>query len=83
VIQPRPIAALALAVALVACGSRADLKPEAGHALPVAPLGRADRPTAAELLVRSQQAAPERSVELRNRSEERADDPFDLPPPDQ
>jgi hypothetical protein len=83
VIQPRPLAALALAVALAACGSRADLKPEAGHALPVAPLGRADRPTAAELLVRSQQAAPERSVELRNRSEERADDPFDLPPPDQ
>ena len=82
-IQPRPIAACALAVALAGCGSRADLRPEAGHALPVAPLGRADRPTAAELLVRTQQAAPERSVELRNRSEERADDPFDLPPPDQ
>ncbi len=82
-IQPRPMAALALAVALTACGSRADLKPEAGHALPVAPLGRADRPSADELLVRTEQAAPERSVELRIRSEERADDPFDLPPPDQ
>ena len=79
----RTIAALALAVALAACGSRADLKPQAGHALPVAPLGRADRPTADELLVRPQQAAPARNVELRTRSEEREDDPFDLPPPDQ
>ena len=79
----RPVAVLVLVVALAACGSRADLKPAAGRALPVAPLGRADRPTADELLVRSQQAAPARSVELRTRSEERADDPFDLPPPDQ
>ena len=79
----RRIAALALVVALAACGSRADLKPQAGKALPVTPLGRADRPTADELLVRPQQAAPARNVELRTRSEERADDPFDLPPPDQ
>ena len=79
----RTIAALILAMALAACGSRADLKPQAGHALPVAPLGRADRPTAEELLVRPQQAAPARNVELRTRSEEREDDPFDLPPPDQ
>ena len=79
----RTIAALVLAAALTACGSRADLKPAAGHALPVAPLGRADRPPAEELLVRTPQAAPKRSAELRTRSEERADDPFDLPPPDQ
>ena len=79
----RTTAVLILAMALAACGSRADLKPQAGKALPVAPLGRADRPTADELLVRPQQAAPARNVELRTRSEERADDPFDLPPPDQ
>lgn len=79
----RTIAALALATALTACGSRAALKPPTGQALPVAPLGRADRPTAEELLVRPQQAAPARNVELRTRSEEREDDPFDLPPPDQ
>ena len=79
----RTIAALVLVAALAACGSRADLKPQAGRSLPPAPLGRADRPTAEELLVRTQQAAPKRSVELRSRSEERADDPFDLPPPDQ
>jgi hypothetical protein len=73
-------AVVALALALGACGNRIDLSPRAGHALPVAPLGREDRPTPAELLVRPPQAAPERSVELRKRSEERADDPFDLPP---
>ena len=67
----------------VALGAPDTIKPAAGQALPVAPVGRADRPTAEELLVRTQQAAPTRSVELRTRSEERADDPFDLPPPDQ
>jgi len=50
--------------------------------LPPAPLGRADAPPAVELLTRTPQEAPKRSVELRTRSEEREDDPFDLPPPD-
>ena len=45
-----------------------------------APYGRTDRPTAEELLELSPQAAPERNVELRRESEEREDDPFDLPP---
>jgi hypothetical protein len=78
----RRIAAVGLALGLAACGNRVDLTPEAGHALPPAPLGRPDQPTAEELLTRTQQAAPKRSVELRTRSEEREDDPFDLPPPD-
>ena len=69
-----------LALALGACGNRVDLRPAAGESLPVAPTGRDDRPTAEELLERTPQAAPERSVELRKRSEEREDDPFDLPP---
>jgi hypothetical protein len=38
------------------------------------------QPTADELLVLDPEAAPARSVELRTRSEEREDDPFDLPP---
>ncbi len=71
-----------LGLSLGACGSRVALTPAAGSQLPVAPVGREDRPSAEELLVRSPQAAPERSVELRKRSEERADDPFDLPPED-
>ncbi|HVR91388.1 MAG TPA: lipoprotein [Novosphingobium sp.] len=72
--------ALVAVLALAACGVKADLKPQAGKALPVAPYGRSDQPTAEALVKPTPQAAPQRSVELRNRSEERADDPFDLPP---
>ena len=75
-------AALLLGLALSACGQKADLKPQAGQAMPVAPYGREDRPSADDLVRTAPQAAPERSVELRKRSEERADDPFDLPPED-
>lgn len=71
-----PLALLALA----ACGSQQDLEPVAGASLPPPPYGRADSPTAAELLALDPQAAPERNVELRRESEEREDDPFDLPP---
>lgn len=76
------LAVVLIALVLGACGNKIDLRPAAGQSLPVAPAGREDRPTADELLVRSPQAAPERSVELRKRSEEREDDPFDLPPED-
>lgn len=76
----RRIAVIALAVALAACGSSGALKPPPGGSLPVAPYGEDHEPTADELLEPPQQAAPERSVELRKRSEEREDDPFDLPP---
>jgi len=69
-----------LAVALASCGSQKDLEPLAGASLPPAPYGRADAPTATELLALDPQAAPERNVELRRESEEREDDPFDLPP---
>ena len=72
--------ALLLLPALAACGVKADLKPRAGKSLPVAPYGRDDKPTPEALLATTPQAAPERSVELRKRSEKRADDPFDLPP---
>jgi len=78
-------AALAvLGVCLAACGARAPLEPAAGAALPAAPYGTEGgpdaRPTAEQLLELDALAAPERSVELRRRSEEREDDPFDLPP---
>jgi hypothetical protein len=69
-----------LTLALAACGSQQDLEPVAGTLLPPPPYGRADPPTAAELLALDPQAAPERNVELRRESEEREDDPFDLPP---
>ena len=72
--------ALVLIAALGACGQRADLKPGPGKELPVAPYGREERLPAEALLKPPPQAVAERSVELRKRSEEREDDPFDLPP---
>ncbi len=62
------------------CGQRADLEPRAGVSLPQEPYGTTTAPEAAQLLELETQAVPERSVELRRRSEEREDDPFDLPP---
>ncbi len=76
----RILATLAGVVALTACGQKADLEPLANEHLPVAPYGSEVRPEANELIELEPQAAPERSVELRRRSEEREDDPFDLPP---
>lgn len=65
---------------LGACGQRADLAPLANQALPPAPYGATAQPQAEELLEQETLAAPQRSVELRRRSEERVDDPYDLPP---
>lgn len=65
---------------LSGCGQTAELKPRAGRELPVAPLGQGERPSASKLLEPLPQAAPQRSVELRQRSENREDDPFYLPP---
>jgi hypothetical protein len=73
-------AALVFAGLLAACGSKAALRPPPGQELPVAAYGQDHRPGADELLEPPEQAAPERSVELRRRSEEREDDPFDIPP---
>jgi hypothetical protein len=76
----RTLAAIGALLALGACGQQAALTPAPGATLPVAPYGSSTPPDAAELLELDPQAAPERSVELRRRSEERQDDPFDLPP---
>jgi len=67
---------------LAGCAQQSDLAPAAGQSLPPAPYGRVDPPLPRELLELDPQAAPPRSDELRSRSEERADDPFDLPPPE-
>lgn len=71
---------LGAALLLAGCGQKADLAPLAGHPLPPTPYGASAQPDAARLLELDPLAAPVRSVELRQRSEERADDPFDLPP---
>lgn len=67
-------------IGLAACGSKTALEPAPGMTLPPTPYGAEAQPTAEELLALEPQAAPDRSVELRTRSEEREDDPFDLPP---
>lgn len=80
----RTLIAIAALAGLSACGAKAPLTPPEGASLPVAPYGapteKENAPTAEQLLELEALAAPERSVELRRRSEEREDDPFDLPP---
>ncbi len=75
----RSLIAFAL-IGLAACGQQAPLKPLASQSLPPAPYGSERQRTPDELLEPPVLAAPERSVELRRRSEVREDDPFDLPP---
>ena len=67
-------------LALSGCGNRRVLTPLKGHALPHEPYGSSYRPNADQLLKPPVEAKPERAVDARVRSEERADDPFDLPP---
>lgn len=76
----RTASLLIVSLALTACGARGPLVPVEGEVLPVAPHGEEERPTSAELMEAPTQGAPKRSVELRRRSEEREEDPFDLPP---
>jgi hypothetical protein len=71
---------LAASAMLTACGNRASLEPQQGKGLPAAPYGREAPLSADALLGPPPQAVPERSVELRRRSEERENDAFDLPP---
>ncbi len=73
------IATLAFS-ALCGCGQKADLEPLANSSTPPMSYGAETQPTAEEMLKLETLAAPERSVELRRRSEPREDDPFDLPP---
>ncbi len=76
----RLIAVLSLSLTLTACGRMGELEPVEGTSLPPAPYGASEPLSAADLLVSDPVAVPERSVELRSDSEEREDDPFDLPP---
>ena len=69
-----------LVLLAAACAQKKDLTPVSGKALPPAPYGSDHKPSATELLKRDSQTVPQRSVELRTKSETRQDDPFDLPP---
>lgn len=77
----RTTAILLSALAITACGGREPLQPAQGEGMPVAPTMAQTEPTTDDLLEPSTQQRPERVDELLRRSEEREDDPFDLPPP--
>jgi len=66
---------------LAACGGREPLQPAQGESMPVAPAMALATPTTDDLLEPTTQQRPDRVDELLRRSEEREDDPFDLPPP--
>ena len=76
----RTLALAALALALASCGGRQPLKPVPGQKLPAIPVGAAAAPTAQQLMTPPIQSRPERNVELLTQSQQRKDDPFDLPP---
>lgn len=74
------LGAICVSAVVAGCGTRTELQPPPGAQLPVAPYGASERPDADMLLTPGPQAAPERQIELRRRSQEREDDPFDVPP---
>ena len=76
------LAVAALSLSLAACGSVADLTPQAGKTLPQKPALAREPLTAEQLLVLPSMAKPKRVDELSKRGEVRQADRFDLPPPD-
>jgi hypothetical protein len=65
---------------LAACGSRQDLKPKSAEQTPPKPAMAAAQPTTEQLLALPPIARPARQDDGLSKSEERKDDPFDLPP---
>jgi hypothetical protein len=74
------VASLLLVTILSGCGARVALQPKTGNTLPVKPLAATSVPTPGQLMTADTQARPKRSDEQINKSEERQDDKFDLPP---
>jgi multidrug efflux pump subunit AcrA (membrane-fusion protein) len=65
---------------LAACGSRQDLAPRSAEQAPPKPVMATAAPTTDQLLALPANARPARQDEGLTKSEERKDDPFDLPP---
>jgi hypothetical protein len=77
----RSCLAAAAVLVLAGCGRVSEMTPAPGQSLPVRPQMARATPTASELLALPPYAKPDRIDELVKRSEARAEDPFDLPPP--
>jgi hypothetical protein len=75
-----PFLFAASALALAGCGSRDTLRPASAEKTPPKPALAAKAPTTEQLLTPPPIARPQRQDEGLSRSEERKDDPFDLPP---
>ena len=69
-----------LLIALAACGARRDLSPAEGNTLPPKPAQAVTAPTPEEMLEVPAQAEPDRVNDPLRRSQDRPEDPFDLPP---
>lgn len=76
----RALALPLLALALAGCGARGKLKLPEGETPPPAPYGAQATPTPEDLTAPTTQQRPSRSDELLRNSEERPNDPFQLPP---
>ncbi len=72
------LAALAL---LAGCGGKGDLAYKPGQAAPPKPVGAAEVPTPAQMLLPPPQAKPDRVDDPVAHSKPREQDRFDLPPP--
>lgn len=69
-----------LILSLAGCGARGKLKLPEGEAPPPAAYGTTATPTPDALTTATTQQRPQRSDELLRNSEERPNDPFQLPP---
>jgi len=78
----RALPLLALAILVAACGLREPLSPAPGQHMPPAPAQASRALTTDELIAPPAIARPGRLDELLQRSEERHDDRFNLPPGD-
>lgn len=72
--------ALALLGLLAACGSRTELTPKPGMGTVPKAVAATKPATPSQLMTPSTQARPDRRADLLTKSEERDEDPFDLPP---
>ena len=79
--KPSRLVVTCAALSVAACGRVVELKPQPGHAGPAKPMMARTAPTVDELLTPPTYARPDRVDELVKRSQPRASDPFDLPPP--
>lgn len=70
-----------IGLTLSACGRMTPLEPSLKKETADAETGSAAAPNTDKLLQTHPQATPNRNTELRYRSEQREDDPYDLPPP--